>query len=89
MIGLSDALDGPRNIKSPIGSIFSLGEGMLCHETIPPNIILSHELHVKTIVVSGMSGLIFSTSIWCPWTITRHSLGVGILDFILYILVQL
>jgi hypothetical protein len=53
MTRLFDALDGPWDIKSPIGSTISLGEGMFCHAMIPPATIPSHEPHVKTLVPGG------------------------------------
>jgi hypothetical protein len=63
MIGLCDALDDPRDTKSPISFGMGLGEGKPCNAIKPHATIPSYEPHVETIVPSGRLGLIFISTI--------------------------
>jgi hypothetical protein len=59
MIGLYNALDGPRDIKFPIGFVIDLGEGMFSNVAGPPTIVLRCKPHIKAIILSGRLSPIF------------------------------
>jgi hypothetical protein len=59
MIRLPNALDGPRDIKSLIGYVIGLGQGMFCNVTILLIIVPKCKPHVETIVMGGRLSLIF------------------------------
>jgi hypothetical protein len=59
MIKLYNALDGPRNIKSPIGFVIDLGEGMSYNVARPPTIVPRWKPHIKTIISNGRLSPIF------------------------------
>jgi hypothetical protein len=59
MIRPPNALDGPRDIKSLIGYVIGLGQGMICNVMIPFVTVPRCKPHVETIVLGGRLGLIF------------------------------
>lgn len=59
MIRLYNALDGPRDIESPIGFVIDLGEGMFYNVVGPPTIVPKCKPHIKTIILSGRLSPIF------------------------------
>jgi hypothetical protein len=60
MIGLYNALDGPRDIKSPIGFVIDLGKGMFYN--VASTIVPRCKLHIKTMISSGRLSFIFTNT---------------------------